>query len=119
MEQIKKHLHLDVITVTGKTLGENLEKLKINGYYERCNEYLKEKGVTKDHVIMGFNTPIQKHGAVAVLKGNLAPEGAVVKHSVVSGEMRQVTCIARPFNCEEEAYNSVIEKRIKPVMLFL
>ena len=114
MEQIKKHLHLDVITVTGKTLGDNLEELKINGYYEKCNEYLKDKGVTRDQVIMDFGTPLQKHGAVAVLKGNLAPEGAVVKHSAVSMEMRQVTCIARPFNCEEEAYKSVIEKRIKP-----
>ncbi len=114
MEQIKKHLHLDVKTVTGKTLGDNLEELKINGYYERCNEYLKNKGATRDQVIMDYDTPIQKHGAVAVLKGNLAPEGAIVKHSAVSREMLQVTCIARPFNSEEEAYTSVIEKRIKP-----
>ena len=114
MEQIKKHLHLDVITVTGRTLGDNLEELRKNDYYEKCNKYLEDRGVTKNHIIMDYNTPIQKQGAVAVLKGNLAPEGAVVKHSAISKEMLQVTCVARPFNCEEEAYKAVIEKRIKP-----
>lgn len=43
MEEIKAHLHLDVLTVTGKTLGENLHDLKINGYYERCHEHLIKK----------------------------------------------------------------------------
>lgn len=38
MEEIKSMLHLDVMTVTGKTLGENLEELKQNGFYERCQK---------------------------------------------------------------------------------
>lgn len=114
MERIKKHLNLDVITVTGRTLGDNLEELQKNGYYEKCNKYLDEKGISKNHIITDYDTPIQKQGAVAVLKGNLAPEGAVAKHSAIPKEMLQVTCVARPFNCEEEAYKSVIEKRIKP-----
>lgn len=114
MEQIKKHLNLDVITVTGRTLGENLEELKKNGYYEECYKFLEAEGVARENVIMDYNSPIQRQGAVAVLKGNLAPEGAVVKHSAVSKEMHQTTCVARPFNSEEEAYNAVIEKRIKP-----
>ena len=40
MEEIKEHLHLDVMTVTGKTLGENLEELKKNGFYEKCDKWL-------------------------------------------------------------------------------
>ena len=42
MEEIKSMLHLDVMTVTGKTLGENLEDLKKNGYYDRCDEHLQK-----------------------------------------------------------------------------
>ncbi len=42
MEEIKEHLHLDVMTVTGKTLGENLEELKNNGFYEKCDKWLQE-----------------------------------------------------------------------------
>ena len=42
MEEIKEHLHLDVMTVTGKTLGENLEELKRNGFYEKCEKWLQE-----------------------------------------------------------------------------
>lgn len=41
MEEIKSMLHLDVMTVTGKTLGENLEDLKKNGFYDKCESYLK------------------------------------------------------------------------------
>ena len=42
MEEIKDHLHLDVMTVTGKTLGENLKELKENGFYERCEKRLRK-----------------------------------------------------------------------------
>ena len=42
MEEIKSMLHLDVMTVTGKTLGENLEDLKKNGFYDKCESYLKK-----------------------------------------------------------------------------
>ena len=42
MEEIKEHLHLDVMTVTGKTLGENLDDLKKNGFYKKCDKWLQE-----------------------------------------------------------------------------
>ena len=42
MEEIKEHLHLNVMTVTGKTLGENLDELRANGFYEKCNHWLDE-----------------------------------------------------------------------------
>lgn len=114
MEEIKEHLHLDVLTVTGKTLGENLLELKESGYYEKCYNYLKEKGVEKTCVIKSYKDPIQPQGAVAILKGNLATEGAVVKHSAIDKDMLQVVGRARPFNSEEEAYNAIIKDRIDP-----
>jgi dihydroxy-acid dehydratase len=114
MEEIKAHLHLDVLTVTGKTLGENLEDLKKMGYYDQCYQYLNQKGVEKNQVIKSYKNPIQDKGAVAVLKGNLALEGAVVKHAAIDKDMLQVVGRARPFNSEEEAYNAIINNRIEP-----
>lgn len=114
MEEVKDLLHLDVMTVTGKTLGENLEDLKKNGFYEKCNEYLKETGLKKEDIIKPYNNPIGKNGAIAILKGNIAPEGAVVKHSAVQKEMHKAILKARPFDSEEEAIEAVLSKKIKP-----
>lgn len=114
MEAIKEHLHLDVMTVTGKTLGENLEGLKNSGYYEACHRYLESLGVGKETVIAPINKPLQQEGAIAILRGNLAPEGSVVKHSAIAKELMQTTLVARPFDSEEEAFDAVINKRIKP-----
>ncbi|NNU74429.1 dihydroxy-acid dehydratase [Clostridium estertheticum] len=114
MEEIKEFLHLDVITVTGKTLGENLDDLKSNGYYENCNKYLEAIGVSKEDIIKTKENPIQAQGAIAILKGNLAPGGAVVKHSAISKKLMKVTLKARVFNCEEDAIKAVLTKDIKP-----
>jgi dihydroxy-acid dehydratase len=114
MEEVKEFLHLDVMTVTGKTLGENLEELKKNGYYERCYKYLEARGVKKEDIVKTKENPIKKQGAIAILKGNLAPEGAVVKHSAVSEKLMQVTLKARTFDCEEDAYNAVIKRTVNP-----
>ncbi|MFR1675092.1 MAG: dihydroxy-acid dehydratase [Fusobacterium sp.] len=114
MEEIKEFLHLDVMTVTGKTLGENLEDLKRNGYYERCYAELEKRNLKKEEIIKTVANPIQKQGALAILKGNLAPEGAVIKHSAVPKEMREAVLIARPFNSEEEAIKAVLTGEINP-----
>lgn len=114
MEEIKSMLHLDVMTVTGKTLGENLEELKRNGYYERCDAYLAKWGIKREDVIRTFEAPIGDNGTVAILKGNLAPEGSVVKHSAVPKEMFQAVLKARPFDCEEDAIEAVLTHKIRP-----
>lgn len=114
MEEIKSMLNLDVMTVTGKTLGENLEELKKNGYYERCNAYLAKWGIKREDVIRTFEAPIGDNGTVAILKGNLAPEGSVVKHSAVPKEMFQAVLKARPFDCEEDAIEAVLTHKIRP-----
>jgi dihydroxy-acid dehydratase len=114
MEQIKEFLHLDVLTVTGKTLGENLEDLKNEGYYEYHEKLIKDLGINKEEVIKSKENPIQKQGAIAILKGNLAPDGAVVKHSAISRKLLKVVLKARVFDCEEEALKNVLNKNIKP-----
>lgn len=91
MEEIKEHLHLDVMTVTGRTLGENLEELKTNGFYERCESYLKEFNdrydvtLKKEDIIRPFDNPLGTDGSIAVLRGNLAPEGGCYQAYSLSG----------------------------------
>ncbi|MEN1761526.1 dihydroxy-acid dehydratase [Anoxynatronum sibiricum] len=114
MEAIKPYLHLDVMTVTGKTLGENLEAVRGTAHDEKRRKHLKNRGIESHQVIFPVEQPIQKEGAVAVLKGNLAPEGSVIKHSAVSKNMFQVTLRARPFDSEEEAFDAVMTRNIKP-----
>jgi dihydroxy-acid dehydratase len=114
MEEIKGHLYLDALTVTGKTLGENLEELKKSGYYEKCDAYLAQLGIKRTDVIRPFDNPIGADGTIAVLKGNLAPEGAVVKHSAVPKEMFHAVLRARPFDREEDAIDAVLQHRIRP-----
>jgi dihydroxy-acid dehydratase len=65
MSRIKDHLHLDAITVTGRTLGENIARAEVHN----------------DDVIRPVDKPIYAEGALAVLKGNLAPDGCVIKPS--------------------------------------
>ena len=116
MEELRPILHLDQLTVTGKTIGENLDELKQNGYYENCHRYLKEKGkgITREDIIRSYDNAISKNGTVSVLKGNLAPQGAVVKHSAVPKQMFVARLNARPFDSEEEAMEAVLKKEIKP-----
>ena len=102
------------MTVTGKTLGENLEQLKGSGYYEHCETFLEPWGLKRTDIIKPFDDPISKDGTIAILKGNLAPEGAVVKHSAVPKEMFRATLTARPFDCEEDAIEAVLTHRIRP-----
>lgn len=114
MEEIKDFLHLDVRTVTGHSLYENLERLRLSGFYEGCRKHLPLLGVKASDIIKPLDEPIRKEGAIAILKGNLAPEGAVVKHSAISSKLMQTTLTARVFNCEEDALAAVLQKEIKP-----
>lgn len=73
MEEIKEHLHLDVMTVTGKTLGENLEDLKKNGFYEKCQKWLEEFNkrynihLTREDIIRPYDKAIGTVGSIANL----------------------------------------------------
>ena len=114
MEELRELLHLDALTVTGKTLGENLDDLKNNGYYEKCAAYLARTDLTKEDIIRPYHQPIGSEGTTAILRGNLAPYGAVVKHSAVPREMHKAILRARPFDCEEDAIAAVLSHEIQP-----
>ena len=120
MEEIKSVLHLDAMTVTGKTLGENLEELKANGFYDRCQKWLDQANakyglsLTRADIIRPYDQAIGTDGSIAVLKGNLAPEGAVIKHTACPKEMFSAVLNARPFDSEEECIDAVLHHKVKP-----
>lgn len=119
MEEIRQHLHLHVMTVTGKTLGENLDALKENGFYERCEKWLQEfnkrYGVSlqKEDIIRPYDNAIGTDGSIAILRGNLAPEGAVIKHTACPREMFKAVLRARPFDSEEECLDAVLKHKVE------
>ena len=119
MEEIKEHLHLDVMTVTGKTLGENLEELRRNGFYEKCERGLHEfnrrynVNLNREDIIRSYDNAIGTDGSIAVLRGNLAPEGAVIKHTACPKEMFRAVLNARPFDSEEECLDAVLHHRVQ------
>ena len=119
MEEIKEHLHLNVMTVTGKTLGENLEELKQNGFYEKCDQWLQEfnarYGISlkKEDIIRPYDQAIGTDGSIAILRGNLAPEGAVIKHTACPKEMFTAVLNARPFDSEEECLDAVLKHKVQ------
>ena len=93
----KNLLNLDCITVTGKTVGENIEGC-INLNHD---------------VIRPVDNPYSETGGIAVLRGNLAPDGSVVKRSAVLPEMLVHEGPARVFDCEEDAQAAINAGEIK------
>ena len=120
MEEIKSMLHLDVLTVTGKTLGENLEELKRSGFYDHCDEILKQKtanlsiSVSRTDIIHTFEDAKGTDGSIAILKGNLAPEGSVIKHTACPRNMFRATLRAKPYDSEEECIAAVLHGEVQP-----
>ncbi|WP_258358710.1 dihydroxy-acid dehydratase [Moorella sulfitireducens] len=100
MKELSRHGLIDggALTVTGKKVAENISS----------------REVRRRDVIRSVEEPYSPEGGLAVLYGNLAPEGAVVKKGAVLPEMMQHEGPARVFNGEEEAFAAIMEQRIKP-----
>lgn len=91
-------IHLTPLTVSGGTVGENLEAAV----------------VTDRGVIRSMDNPYHSEGGIAILYGNLAPEGAVVKQSAVAPEMLRRTGKARIFESESSAATAILDGLIRP-----
>ncbi|QKR00375.1 dihydroxy-acid dehydratase [Metallosphaera tengchongensis] len=91
-------IHGEVMTVTGKTMAQNISEMKF-------------PDVKHDHVVRELSNPFTPAGGIRILKGSLAPEGAVVKISASKIKYHKGTAVV--FNSEEEAFKSVIERKIK------
>lgn len=96
LKEVEAALHKKVLTVTGKSLGGNLKDIRVLN-----REVIKPKG-----------SPVHNEGGIAVLKGSLAPEGAVVKQSAVDSGMTKFRGHANVFDCEEEALKAIMDHEI-------
>ena len=91
-------IHPEAITVTGKTVGENIKNVKVKD----------------DDVIRSLQSPVHAEGGIAILKGNLAPLGSVVKQGAVLPEMMNHKGPARVYENEEQASAAIAAKQIHP-----
>ena len=92
----KNLLNLELITATGRTVGDNIKNAKVLDY----------------NVIKSIDEPYSKTGGIAVLRGNLAPDGAVVKQSAVAREMMIHKGPAKVFDSEEQAIEAIYKGKI-------
>ncbi|MEM2686665.1 MAG: dihydroxy-acid dehydratase, partial [Candidatus Bathyarchaeia archaeon] len=97
MSELKTLLHLDALTVTFKTVGENIADAKILDY----------------NVIKPIDKPLKSEGGIAILKGSLAPQGSVVKASAVSERAKVFIGPAVVFNGQDEALKAIEAGRIE------
>ena len=99
MNELAKNglIKTDLITATGKTVGENISGIEI----------------LDNEIIRPVSNPYSKTGGIAVLKGNLAPDGCVVKRSAVAQEMMKHEGPARVFDSEDEAISTIYAGGIK------
>ena len=113
-EEVEQNGGTTSLTVTGKTLGENLEIIQKDGFFGRNERYLHNYGLKREDVIFPVEKAPEK-GSVAILKGNIAPEGSVLKYSACAMNQREVVnAVARVFNSEEDAHDAVVENKINP-----
>jgi len=98
LSQIEALLDLSALTVTGKTLGENIADAE----------------VLDRSVIRSIKEPYSATGGLAVLFGNLAPQGAVVKTGAVAPEMMQHTGPAKIYDCQDDAIKGIMDDDVKP-----
>jgi dihydroxy-acid dehydratase len=97
MKRLEGNLNLDAATVTGKTIGENI----------------KDAEVFNEEVIRPHDSPVHEYGGIAVLKGSLAPGGAVIKQVAVSESLWKFEGPARVFDSEEDATQALMSQEIE------
>jgi dihydroxy-acid dehydratase len=96
MKVLEDSLHLNSVTVTGKNIKENIESVVVNN----------------PEVIRSLDNPVHREGGIAVLKGNLAPDGGVVKAAGISANMMVHSGPAKTFDSEEDAMQAILDKKI-------
>ena len=114
MLALRDLLNLDCLTVTGRTLGENLDDIAASGFFAETRGYLNNLAVDVNDILRPRAEPFGPEGGIAVLRGNLAPRGAVVKYFSVPDEMHVHVGPARVFDCEDDATHALLERQVRP-----
>jgi dihydroxy-acid dehydratase len=98
LKELKPFINVDALTVTGKTVAENVAQAQ----------------VLNAEVIRPLSNPVHKEGGIAILRGNLAPKGSVVKMAAVSAKMLQHAGPAKVYNSEHEAEAAMKNHEVQP-----
>ena len=102
LQRLASKINKEQLTVNGKTIGENLEEFEI------VNPKINKE------ILKTLENPEHAEGGIAVLKGNLAPSGSVVKQAAVDPKMHVYTGPARVYDCEEDAMQGILAGQVKP-----
>ncbi|WMU93238.1 dihydroxy-acid dehydratase [Microcystis phage MaAM05] len=114
LKELQPFLHWDARTVTGLTLGENLEILEKSGHFINMPRFLINYGGKPEDIIRPIHDPLRPEGAIRILTGNLAPQGAVIKVSALNPQMRRFEGKAKVFNNQDDAREAVLSGKIQP-----
>ena len=113
MLELGDRLHLDALTVSGATVGENLQRLAGGQLQRHAAMFLGNYHVRPEQVIRPIGEPVYDSGSTVLLSGNLA-DGAIVKSHAVADSMLTHTGPARVFDTEEDAIEAVVDDSIRP-----
>ncbi|HWQ78009.1 MAG TPA: dihydroxy-acid dehydratase [Anaerovoracaceae bacterium] len=113
MGEIRDLLHLDALTVTGRTLGENLDRWEKENLSQYNWSFLENYRIGYRDVINDREHARTKDGGVAVLRGNIAAGGAIVKHSAVASEMMHFQARVQVFDNENDAIDWLLSGKVR------
>lgn len=114
MRELKSRLDLDCISGTNRSWGDELESLEANGYFTEPDQELTRRNLAWTDIIHTDDAPMQSQGAIAILRGNLAPEGSVVKRTAVEASARQLIGSALVFEDQETALDAITDRVVRP-----
>lgn len=112
MRELGDLIHLGAMTVTGKTVGENLADLEASGWFAAVQSYLVNYRLSAADIIRTQQNPVKPQGSIHILRGNLAPAGAVIKLSGVDEAIHNFRGQARVFDAEEDAVAALLRGEI-------
>jgi dihydroxy-acid dehydratase len=114
MLELKDLLHLDCLTVTGKTLAENLDEIERSTFFDERLGYLRNFRMPATEIIRPRSDPFCPEGGLAILRGNIAPEGAMIKSFTIPADMHVHVGPARVFDRELDCLDALKHHRIVP-----
>ncbi len=114
IKELVPFLNMETLTVTGKTLGDNLEALERSEHFERMPMFLNNYQAKVEDIIAPLEKPFRSRGGIQILHGNLATEGAVLKTSAMPEDMREFTGRAKVFNSSKKALEAIYDETIQP-----
>ncbi|RKN79255.1 dihydroxy-acid dehydratase [Paenibacillus ginsengarvi] len=114
MKELRRFLHLDCLTVTGRSVGDNLEQFDRSEMPNYAEMFLANYKLNKRDVIYPIAKPLKAEGSAALLKGNVAPGGALIKQSAVVAEMMVHEGPVKVYDSERSAVESFMNRDIQP-----